>query len=173
MVIEVGDQDGRQDGLLQRRRQRGAVGRAAGGQTIVIAVVVVPTLELGALVAHGELHGRGVDGQRKLERERVVDGRDVWRWAGGRAGTVRGRVHHRVVLHVRALRVFVADPPVVSAPDEYGLVVGQVAHLDRAHDPPVRRPDDHVLQRHVVRVQPLPEIHVAGSRLREPEVPLQ
>jgi len=158
--------------LLRRRRQGGAVGWAAHGQTIVEAVVVVPTLEVGALVAQCELHGRRVDGQRKLERERVVDGRDVWRGTGGRTRAVRGRIHHRVVLHVRALRVFVTGPPVVSAPDEYGLVVGQVAHLDRAHDSLVRRPDDHDLQRHVVRVQPLPEIDVAGSRLREPEVPL-
>lgn len=170
-MIEVGDQGRRQDGLLGR--QRGAVGRATHGQTVVVAVVVVPTLELGALVAHGELHGRGVDGQRNLERESVVDGRYVWRGAGGRTRAVRGRVHHSIVLHVGALSVFVTGPSVVRAPDEYGLVVGQVAHLDSAHDTPVRRPDDHVFQRYVVRVQPLPEINVAGSRLREPEVPLE
>lgn len=138
-----------------------------------MAVVVVPTLELSALVAHGELHRRGVDGQRQLERESVVDGRYVWRGTGGRTRAVRGRVHHSVVLHIGALSVFVTGPPVVCAPDEYGLIIGQVAHLDRTHDTPVRRPDDHVLQRYVVRVQPLPEIDVAGSRLREPEVPLE
>jgi len=46
MVIEVGDQDGRQRGLQLLRRQRGPVGRAAHGHAIVEAVVVVPTLEL-------------------------------------------------------------------------------------------------------------------------------
>jgi len=157
---------------VQRLRQWGAVGRAAQGQAIVEAVVVVPTLEIGTLIAHGELHGRGIGGQWQLERERVINGRDVWRGTGGQTRTVSARVHHRVVLHVRTLRIFVTGPPVVCAPDEHGFVVRQVAHLHRAHDSLVRRPDDHVLQRHVVRVQSFPEVQVAGSRLRESEVPL-
>lgn len=167
---------GRVQQLLGRRLLEQRTGRmiGAGGQTIVAAVVVVQALELGALVAHGELHARGVDGQRQMERERVVDGRDVLHGTGrGRTRhPVSGHVPHGVVLHVRALRVLVRDPLVLRAPDEHILVVGQVPHFDRALDPVLRRLDDHVLQRYVAHVQPFPEVQVTGGRLREADLPV-
>lgn len=165
--------------LLRRRGRGGRLTAAGTGQTVIVAVVVVPTFELVALVANGELDARGVAGQRQDERERVVDGRHVLHRCGGRrarattsaaaAATVQYRV---VLLHVRAPRVLVRGPFVPRVPHEHLFVVRQVPHFDRAQHSPLRRLHNHVLQRHVAHVQPLPEVQVIGRRLREPHRPL-
>lgn len=155
-MIEV-----RHGAVGQRQRQRN-VRLAAEGQAIIVALVVVPTLEPVAFVADGERHGRRVRGQLQTERKRIVDGHDVLRRARLRRArpVCHVRVHHRVVLHVRALGVAVRGPVVAREPHEHVLVVRQVPHFDRAHDPMVRRLDDYVLQRYVAHVQSFPEVQV-------------
>lgn len=164
-MVEVGHAAAGQNGMLLRLLADRRLA-AAERQTVVVAVVAVPTLELEALVAHGELQGRGVRRQLQTERESVVNGgHAVLHRTTAAAARVPAAARRSAVLHVRAQRVRVRGPFVVRGPDEHFLVVRQITHFDRAHHAIVRRLDDHVLQRYVFCVQSLPEVQVTRSRL--------